>query len=194
MKTKDLTIIKEINPVIAQVSSIEIVSSEDMQNATSTLSQLNKYLDAMTVEKERLTKPINEALKEIRSRYKPTEQLLEEAISDLKSKMSSFQTLALAEQRKEEEKIAKRLADGKLKVETAIKKISEIDAPEAKVATEEGSVGFRTVKKFEIMDLILLPIGFHLPNEPKIREAMKSGIELPGVRYYEEQSIINRRN
>ena len=32
-----------------------------------------------------------------------------------------------------------------------------------------------------------------LPNETAIRDAMKVGIELKGVRYYEEQMIRNLR-
>lgn len=158
------------------------------------LSQLNKFSDNLTIEKEKLTKPINTALKEIRSRYKPVELMLEEGIVCLKKKMGQYQTVMLKAQQEAEAKIAKRVENGTLKVETAIKKIGEIDAPEAKVATDDGSVSFRAVRKFEVVDISLIPIEYHLADEVAIRKAMLANIELPGVRYYEEQQITNRRN
>lgn len=185
---------KEIAPIVTEVENMSINNSADMSQATSTLSQLNSFLDGLTKEKELLTKPINEALKEIRARYKPTETVLEEAIATIKKKMGSYQQLALAEQKKAEEKIANKVMDGKLKVETALRKMGDIERPEDKIKTDSGTASFRTVRKFEVVDIALLPIEYHLANEVKIREALKNGVELPGVRYFEEQSIINRRN
>lgn len=185
---------KEIAPIVTEVENMSINNSADMSQATSTLSQLNSFLDAMTEEKEKLTKPINEALKEIRARYKPTETVLEEAIATIKKKMGSYQQLALAEQKKAEAKIAEKVMAGKLKVETGIKKMSEVDTPDAKVKTDEGSVGFKPIKKFEVVDMTKLPMEYHLADEVKIRKTMQAGIELPGVRYYEELSVVNRRN
>jgi hypothetical protein len=68
---------------------------------------------------------------------------------------------------------------------------------DAKTVTDEGSVSFREVKKFEVMDIVMLANAspdYVLPNEVKIRKAMLEGIELVGVRYFTEQSVINKRN
>jgi hypothetical protein len=193
MKTKELTIKKEINPIIEKAQKIEIESKEDMTEATTALSQLNKFYDNLTEEKEKLTKPINSALKEIRARYKPVEEMLDGAISVIKSKMGKYQMDALQAQKEAEAKIASRVSRGTLGIEKAIEKIGDIDAPEEKIKTEEGGVSFRLVKKFRIMDKTFIPYEYLEPNEVKIRQAMVAGIEIKGVEYYEEQSVINRR-
>jgi len=191
--TKELTIKKEISPIVNKVGLLVIKNSKDMSGATAILSQLNKFLDKLTEEKEKLTKPINTALKEIRTRYKPVEDEISIAISTLKIKMVDYQTEAKKQSDLETTKIADKMLSGKMKMETAMKKMSEIDAPDSKVKTEDGSVSFREVKKFEVMDMSMLPIEYILPNETLIRKAMLEGVEIPGVRYYQEQAIINRR-
>ncbi len=195
---KELVLKKEISPVVNEVTSITISSKEDMTNATTVLSQLNKFADSIKEEKEKLTKPINEALKEIRSRYKPIEDMLANGIMALKGKMSVYQTAQLAIQKKAEDKIAQQLADGKIKkIETATKHISAIEVPEAKVSTDDGSASFKKIKKFEVMDIVVLANANAqaiTPNEVYIRAQMNAGIELPGVRYFEELSVVNRRN
>ncbi len=197
MKTKELTIKKEINPVIEQVSTMSLTTPSDMVKATSVLSQLNTFLDKLTDEKEKLTVPLNTALKEIRGRYKPTETLLEEAINTLKKKMGTYQAEAMKLQKEQEAKIASKVASGYIKVDTAIAKLGEIESPEEKLITDEGTASFRTVKKFEVMDITMLASvnnGFFItPNDVAIRQAMKEGRELAGIRYYEEQSVVNNR-
>ncbi len=191
--SKDLAIKKEIAPVIQSIQTLKITVAKDMTDATSLLSKLNSYLDSMTVEKEKITKPLNAALKEVRDRYKPTETILTIAITDLKKKMSVYQTEQLRITAEKQEKIANRVSSGNIKVETGIRKLGELDTPKEKIHTDEGSVGFRTVKKFEVVDITKLPIKYHIPDEAAIRLAMRDGLELDGVRYYEEQSIINKR-
>lgn len=195
MKTKELVITKQISPVVAQVQSMKIASPKDMETATSVLSQLKKFDSAMTTEKEKLTKPITQALTEVRSRYKPTELILDEAITTIKKKMSVYQTAMFEEQRKEEQKIADRVAKGSLKPETAVRKMGEMEVADAKVFSDHGSVSFRTTKKFEVVDIVQLCEHDNLavlPNDVYIRTKMKEGLELPGVRYYEEQTPISK--
>ncbi len=194
MQNKELTIVKEISPVVEDVNNISISSPQDMIGATTYLSQLNKFLDALIEDKERLIKPANEILKDVRARYKPTEILLEEAIKTLKSKMNGYQQAMLQVQAEEEAKIAARVSKGTLKVETGIRKMEEIEAPEEKIKTDEGAVSFKTAKKFQVTDMSLLPMEYHMPDMVAIRKQMVAGVELPGVKYWDEQSIINRRN
>ncbi len=194
MKTKEIIIKEQAQSIIDKIEELSITDGEQMTQATSTLSQLNKMLDALVEDREKMTKPLNAALKEIRGKYKPAEEILDNAISALKGKMSKYQTEQLAIQKAESDKIAEKVIKGSIKVETGIRKLGELDSPEERIDTEEGKVSFRTVKKFEVVDMSLLPIQYHLPNEPTIRGSMMAGLELPGVRYWEEQSIINRRN
>ena len=191
---KEIAIVKKINPVIEEVNSIEI-TSETMPKAVELLSQLNKFLDKLTEEKEKITKPMNEALKEVRSRYKPTELLLEGAISHLRSDMSQYQTEQLRIKKEEEEKIAARIGDGKgkLKIETAVDKINNLNTPASKVSTDAGEVKFRTDKKLKITDENLIPREYLEINESKLLSALKLGNIIPGAEIELIQTPINSR-
>lgn len=194
MKTnKELTIIKEINPVLANASTLQIKSQEDMAPATELLSQINKYADAMKKDRLKLTAPLEESLKLIRAKYSPTEKLLKDAVDTIKEKMGGFQTAQLKIQREEEAKIASKLESGYIKVDTAIKKMGEVEVVEKKVQTIEGAVSFREDPDFELMDLSLVPVDYVEANMTKIRTAMKAGIQIAGCRYFTKQTIVNRR-
>ncbi len=178
-----------------QAIALKIETPEDMKKATEMLSQLNKASDSVTKEKELITKPLNEALKEVRGRYKPIENALDEAIASIRRKMSGYQTEQVRLQEAEAQKIASRVGSGKgkIKIETAVKQIESIETVDKKTVTGNGSVSFKAEKMFEVMDASKLPNAYILPNLPAIRQAMKEGFELPGVRYYVEQVPINRR-
>lgn len=196
MESKTLsTIQKEAKPIIAQIEKIHIESPKDMTEATALLSTVNKKLDAVKKEKEKITKPANEALKAARALFKPVEDQLGGAVLAIRKEMSRYQTESKKAADEEAAKIAARVGKGKGKYtpETAVAKMEEIETPETSVATEEGMVRFRTEKKFEVMDVSKLPTEYILPNEVAIRAAMKTGVEIPGVRYYTEEVPINSR-
>lgn len=182
-----------LDPIVKQIQTLTIKNSAEMTKAVEALSQCNKYLDKLTEEKEKLTKPINSALKEIRSRYKPAEEKLNIAIATIRSKMSAYQTEATRVQKEQEQKIADKVFKGTLKVTTAMNKLSSIVQAETQVSTDSGSVKFRTVKKFEITDPNLIPKEYLMPDESKIKEAMKTDIKIPGITYFEEQVPANYR-
>ena len=185
----------EVSPLVREAQSIIITSPKDMSAAVSFLSKLNVQLDRITTEKEKVTKPLNEALKAERGRWKPLETVLESAIASVRTVITRYQTEESKRAAESAAKIAARVGEGKghLKAETAIKKLSEIDKPEERVATDEGTVKFREVQKFAVEDMSKLPIEYHLADEVKIRAVMREGKELSGVRYWTEQSPINMR-
>lgn len=199
MTTKEVQAVaimeKKISPVISQAESLVIDNARTMEQAVEYLSQANKFLDAVVEDKEKLTKPINQVLKDIRAKYKPLETGLEGVISMLRSKMTRYQTDAEAKRIEDEEAIANRVGNGKgkIKVETAVRKIDELDTVESKVEGASGSVSFRKVRKFEVINVAMLPSDYIMADEVAIREAMKAGKELPGVRYYDEQVPFNSR-
>ena len=186
---------KKINTLAEQAKNLTITSKEDMVKATTVLSNINKYVDSVKEQKETLTKPINVALKNIRSIFKPLEESYEEAIASIRLKMTSYQTKAIEDARAQENAITARVAPGKgnLSIDTAVKKISSIERPDKETSTDAGLVQFVETKRFEVIDLSSLPLQYHLPNEVEIRKAMKEGKELPGVRYWTEQVPRNFR-
>lgn len=186
-------VVKEISPIVAKAESIVIKDEKSMGEAVELLSTVNKRLDAITEEKEKITKPANEILKRERARWKPTETMLESAVSVLRKAISAYQTKAKAKADADAARISERVSAGKMSAPTAIRKMGEIDGPAGKVKVESGSVQFRTEEKFEILDYTKLPWEYLVPDESAIRKAMKEGLRLPGVRYYTEEVPVNRR-
>lgn len=195
MTNKEIAIAPQINESAEHASIMKIGTPNDMEQATSVLSRLNKFSDDLKKEKEKVTKPLNAALKAERARFAPLEDVLESSIATLRKNMGAYQTEQIRIQRIEEQKIADRIGSGKgkLKIETAITKIDAVAKPETKVVTDSGSVRFTEMKKFEVVDITKLPHEFLLPDMVAIRAAMKEGKELTGVRYWTEQVPVNTR-
>lgn len=186
---------KEVSPIVSRAAALEIKDEKSMTGGAELLSTLNLRLDKITEEKERITKPLNEALKAERSRWKPFVDQLDEAIALIRRKMSAYQTEQKRIADDEADRIAARVKEGKgnLKPETAVRQMEEIDRPAGAVTAASGMVKFKTVKCFEVMDLSLVPLDYHLANEVTIRKAMNADIEIPGVKYWTEQRPDNYR-
>lgn len=194
MTDKTLTVIeKTITPIAEQATSITISNDVELKQAVEILSTLNSYNDKITEEKEKVTKPLNEALKAERARWKPLETMYEQAITAIRSKMTVYQTALVAKQKAEEQKIADKISKGTLKIETGIKKLEKIVPVTTTVNTNSGSVKFREVKRFRVVDINKLPKEYIMANEEMIKVSMECGNELPGVEYYTEQIPYNRR-
>lgn len=179
--------------IITKAENLTIATQDDLVVATTVLSELNRAKDAIIEEKEKVTRPLLDALNAERARWKPRELQLDTLITKVRTAMTVFQTNLLATQKKEQDKIVSKLEDGKIKPETAIRKLGEMDTVEKKVETESGSISFKTVMRFEVTDLSAVPVEYVVLNDVKVREALKEGKSIPGIRKYEEQVPINKR-
>lgn len=176
---------------VPDTSSITINNQETLESATSLLSTLNKNLDVLTAHKEEKTKPINAALKAIRADYKPLEEQLTSAITSIKTSITTYVNVQIQEAAKLQAKI---LADNRTTLETKITKLATIDdSATDKVQTAQGSVSFVTKKCWRIKDLSLIPPAYLQVNEDAVKQAMKANQPVPGVEFYEEQSLRNYR-
>ena len=191
---KSLTITpKIIAPVVARASEIEIIDAPSMKVAVEFLSEANNYLDKVVEWKEKKTKPLNEALKVIRAETKPVEKALEEAIENVRGKMSAYQTAQVRIQKEQADKIAQKVSDGKIKIETGVHKLGEIAVPEKEVATDAGLVQFRETKVLKIVDIKLVPDKYFVIDEAEVMSDLKQGIEVPGCEINIIQTPINYR-
>lgn len=191
-KTKEVTVLEAAPLTIETAKSLRITDEASMSVAVDVLSKLNTAAKSIKAERELITKPMNEALAEVRGRYKPTEDALAEAIASVRKTMTTYQTeqdrLAAIEKKKIDDKVAA----GRLKTETGMAKREAIVEAPTKVVAASGKVAFKPVECFEVTNLASVPVDYILPNETAIRNAMKAGVKIAGVRYYTEQRPINR--
>ena len=189
--TNELKPYQEETLALSEQANITIIDHVTLQSATSTLSQLNQSLDRVTEHKELKTKPINQALKQIRQDYKPIETLLDEAIQSLRYKITAYATLQDQLAKQQEQKI---LEDKRTTNDTKIQKLSEIQKLEPKIKTEAGSISFVSLKKYRVIDITQIPIEFMQPNDTAISLAMERGQKISGIEFYEEKSLRNYRS
>lgn len=179
--------------IVQRARALEVNSPEAMQEATEILSTLNKYLDSVVAYKEKKTKPLNEALKVIRAETKPIETELEALIADIRSSMGEYQTAQTRQIALESAKIAEKVSEGKLRVETGLKKLEGLERPEEALHSSAGTVKFRTDKVLVITDAALIPDEYWELNEAKLLKALKSGLTIPGATTEEKQTPVNYR-
>lgn len=186
--------LKLVDESVAVGMIVKIKTGEDFGKAAGLLTQLNRQLDAVVAEKQKVTKPLNEALKAERERFAPYEKKLEGAIEQLRSEMSGYQMRLLAVQRE----VQKKIAAGDIKdLGKAVAKITK--AGEGLVGKEGvevvggGLVKFRVDKVVRVVDVGKIPREYMIVDEKKVREALLSEVEVPGVVLEEVQTVVNRR-
>lgn len=184
---------EQAQTILERADAIAIKDQETMAEAVSILGNMKTLLERATDEKEKITKPLNQALTEERKRWKPIIDPLEAHINDLRAKISKYQTEAKRIADKEAEKIAAKLSKGTLKLSTAMTKLESIDQPETTYHTDENRVSFRTSYSVEITDQDLIPRDYLIPNERLILDDLKHGKNIPGTKLIETQTPIHQR-
>lgn len=188
MPTKAVSITKYEKEILKLPVAITIKDAEDMAEASKARAHLKALEKAADNEKQKVLKPLNAARKAEQDRWKPLEDKIDAALSVLDKEMTLYRTEQIRLVRVAEEKLAAKVQKGTLRPETAVAKMDALDRPE-----ELDNTGFRPYPCFEVMDMTLLPIEYHMADEQAIRTAMKSGTQLAGVRYWTEQRPYNTR-
>ena len=171
----------QVSKVVSSAEMVVIKTQEDMAQAVDILGQIKTIGKKITEQKEKITKPLAEALKNARLLFKPLEEQWEEAEKTIKYKMVKYQTLTEAKAAEKIEKIEEKIESGEISFEQGIKKIDGLE-PEQSIATEDFSLKFREDKKMVITDASLVPDEFWIIDEVKLRRDVLSGKEVPGTK------------
>jgi len=189
------TIAKELAPIRTQLSraveaasQITISNIEELTRATEMLAKVKTIGKQIAERKLSITAPLNEALKNARSLFAPIEAQWAEAERIIKDKMTAYQEKAIAQANARKAKIEQQVEAGKMSFDKAADKIEAITPPTTTTA-KSGAVQFRTRKDVQIEDENKLPREYLLPDMVKIRKVALAGIEIPGVKVVEVQSV-----
>jgi len=195
--SKEITVVieKEVSPIVRQAQELKIGNVKDMEKATETLSKLNLYNDRITEEKEKITIPAQAVLTAERARWSPIEKPIKLAIDLIRGKMSEYQTMLMKMAKEEEDRIASRIGagKGKLSVETAVRKMSEVEKPQEKTITDSGSIKFRETQIVKIVDKSKIPLDYLIVDESAILKALKEGKKVTGCVLDIKMTPINNR-
>ena len=178
----------QLAPLKAQVSrvgelaqAIVIKTADDMNIAVDILGKVKDIGRKITAQKETITKPLSEALKNARVLFAPLEAQWEEAEKTIKYKMVKYQTLSEAKAEKKIEQIETKIEEGKISFEKGVAKMENLE-PGSKVETDSFSLKFREDRKMEIIDASLVPDEYWVINEIALRKDVLAGKEVPGAK------------
>jgi hypothetical protein len=195
--------VKEVSIFEKTANELTITSAADVEAAVDTLGSIKKMQKHLKTQEDGAKKPYQELVKGIIAAFKKPQTDLAAAETTIKGKISKFRA---EEARKAEEKKAKieaRVGEGKgkLKVQTAINQISDVEQNKsaAHVDTGNSKMTVRMIKKLRITDEALIPREFLVVDSTKVRQSAfkifdlkKEGVAvemIPGVEVYEEESI-----
>lgn len=171
------------------VGSLTIETQEDYAQAADVVAKLKELGSSIKDTKEAITKPLNESLKNIRTLFKPIEDQFENAEMVVKSKILAYKKKVDEEARAKEAKIAEKLEQGKMKLETAEKKMDAIERVEQTTRGKVGEVQIRKVRKVRITDETKIPRQYLVPDMVAIRKDALAGVPIDGVEVYEEETV-----
>jgi len=190
MDEKEIVVLKgQVTKLNNTANEIAITTPEENGSAMELKSKLKDIGKQIKERKEAITKPLNDALKSTRALFAPLETAYENAENIVGRKLLDYKRKVDEEARKKEEAIAARVEKGTLKVETAERKMDEVQRTDKTVHTDHGKVQFRVIKKMRIIDETLIPKKYWVIDEVSLRKDVVAGIVVPGAELYEEETV-----
>lgn len=171
------------------VESIVISNASENEEASKTVAGLRALWTRVEAERKKVSKPLDDAKKALQSQYKPILDEIEDLAKKVKGKMNEW--ILKEEKRIQEERI---IAEQKNKEILEKAENGEVIDADMIVAAPSGiskasNQTIRKIKKFRIVDKGQIPIDYLIVDEKLIRKEMNKGVVIPGVEYYEENSI-----
>ena len=190
-ETKEIVTLKsQVTKLNNTANEITITSPEENGSAIELKAKLKDIGKQIKERKEAITKPLNDALKSTRALFAPLETAYETAEALIGRKLLDYKRKTDEDARIKEAKIASDLESGKIKkIETAERKIEEIQRVEKTVQTDHGKVQFRIIQKMRITDPNLVPDSYWVIDEVKLRKDVLAGIVVPGAEKYAEETV-----
>lgn len=154
MDTKELGLYeKQISVLEGQATEVVIETMEEYLATVDMSAKLEEIGSKIKAQKESITKPANETLKNTRKLFKPVEDKIENAQAILNKKILAYNKKVNEAAVVQENKIADRVERGTLKEETAEKKIDAIARVGKTTQGNMGSVQIKKVMKVRIPEL-----------------------------------------
>lgn len=183
----------DVNHYVQLAEKLTVQSEEQYTEATTMLLQVKAAEKRAEEEKNKVLKPLNEAVKAERARWKPIEVVFEKINAIIRPKMLHFVNERERKAKADLEKLNKQIASGQIKKEETIARKEEAiysSVPATTVHTGSGAATTRKVKKLVIVNRDLIPDEFWVVDEVKLREAViKQEREVPGAKWEYENSL-----
>jgi hypothetical protein len=183
---------KSLSIIEVKANQLSIKTDAEISTASDILFQIGEVQRKFTAEKEKLTNPAKSIIKWARDTFGPIEKQCEAAEATIKGKMVAYDAKKQAEAVKKLAKIAEKVTEGKIDLETASEKIDNLK-PVNSYEGENGSIQFRQQKVITIIDEAKIPRKYMEPNMVAIRAGISAGDNIPGVEVKIEKIVAKGR-
>ncbi len=188
---------KEAERILDYAKSHRVDSDIEIRTATNDLGIISGLKKGIEERRQLYVRPINEHIKAVNSAFKLLTDPIEQADKITRDKILTYRA-EVERKRREAEAInqakidlARREAEfsgtGEITVDTTPVIIPA--APPARIQADTANAGTAKVWKFEVSDENLLPKEFMLPDLVKIGKVVRAGVNIPGVKAWQEDSI-----
>jgi len=191
--SQEITIQKEVSVYEQKATALTITSPEEMKEAVVLLSQTNKTLDNLNDEKNKVARPLLDAIAAERKRWKPFETALTNAVTTIRTKMMAYQKEEDRKRAIAEQKIVARVEKGTMRIDTASTKLANLPDIDVTVSTDAGAVQWRTIKKLIVDDIAQIPHEYFNLDEKRLTDALKAGATVQGAHLEDEKVPANYR-
>lgn len=174
-----------------EANALAVTNQEEYEKAIDLVARMKAFSKSVKERKEAITKPLNEALRNVRSMFQPVEDELENAEAEIKGKLLEYKREQDRIAQEKAEKIADRVERGTMTLATGEKRIEEVQqqSPGTHTKTAVGQIQIRRVRKVQITDEMAIPRKYLVPDLGAIRRDALAGIEIPGVETYDEEIV-----
>lgn len=196
MEKNQLAIIEQkASSMMEKIKTLAITTADELAAAsdmTKSIKQLAVYIKA---EKEKFTAPAKQIIATAKEKYDPYLAQCDQAEAILKGKSRDY---LIAEEKKAEAaraKIVKKVETGRMKPETAIDRLNDVQEAPKKAVTEASSLTLTKRKDVRIVNQALIPDEYYKPREldmMKLRRAVTSGVQVPGTELIEIAVMSSR--
>jgi CDP-glycerol glycerophosphotransferase (TagB/SpsB family) len=169
----------EAAPLFKRIERLRIVDNESYNRVAESVAALKQLAKAAETKEKSLTDPLKKVSNDIKALFKPFRELVDNTEKVCKADMTKY--LISVEDKKN--KIKEDFESGKIvKLSTAVRKTSELE-----VFSPSSSV--RNILVLKEVDASLTPRDYLVPDESKIKEALKNGKKVPGWKLAQKKSI-----
>jgi hypothetical protein len=183
---------EEADEALNLIQAMPIQNQDDIEFAAEALADAKGHWKRLEDMKRKATQPMNDALKEIRSWFKPAQDFYKECESTIKIKLSMYHERQEREQRKALAEAAEAVQEGTAQeVSTALAKMEQAEEPDI------TGLSYRTIWDFEVIDAEQVPRAFLQINEQALRLFVSQHQEsaaLPGVRFFSKTVVVSKSN
>ena len=184
INSKEVAVIEEqVTKCLSATSNIVVSNQTEYDEALSVGKKVSALLKVIDTKEKAITKPINDSLKQIRDLFRPYKTQVEEAKTDIASKMSAYINAEESKRKIAEERIAARMEKGTIKEETALRKMTEVE-----LAAPIAGGGMTSVLRIKLIDIKEVPAEYLLINEALIKSDFRAGKVISGIEAYYEKT------